>query len=184
MAEIQLLSALMLRNTTENKFVNVFLPSITKRMQHAYALYDHLKHDHRTDDMETKLKNNLHSFCDYIKCVCDLFEHKFLVFLCNCTETHWFTFIMVNLSVVYSRGHPSKKWKGNTNLLDGWSVFNSMGWSKGKQPNAKESSLIMTTESAFNAFCGTRFFLNFCATYLYSKDDAQNKKKPLLTLHL
>ena len=36
MAEMQLFSALMMRNTTENKFVHVFSPSITKIMQNAF----------------------------------------------------------------------------------------------------------------------------------------------------
>ena len=154
MAEIQLLSALMMRNTTENKFVHVFSPSITKIMQNAFQWYHQIKHNCKTDGLHAKLKGNLHSLCDYIECVSDLFEHKFLVFLCDCTETHWYTFVVVNPSVIYLRGHSSKKWKGNNGLFGGWSVFDSTGWSKGNQPNARDSSSMMTTECTFDTSGG------------------------------
>ena len=52
--------------------------------------------------------------CDYIECAGDLFEHKFLVFFCNHAKFYWYTFIMVNLSVIYWRGHNSKNWMSIT----------------------------------------------------------------------
>ena len=107
-AAIQLLSALMMRNTTENKFVHVFSPTITKMMQESYQFYDQFKHKGQTMDLSKKLKGHLHHLRDYIECVGDLFEHKFLVFLCNCSNFHWITFIMVNPSVIYLRGDSTK----------------------------------------------------------------------------
>ena len=76
----------------------------TKILQNAFQWYDQIKCNGGTDDLHAKLKSNLHSLCDYIECVGDLFKHKFLVFLCNRTEMHWYTFVMVNPSVIYLRG--------------------------------------------------------------------------------
>ena len=59
-------------------------------------------------DLSKKLKGHLHYLHNYIECVGDLFEHKFLVFLWNCSNFHWITFIMVNPSVIYLRGDSTK----------------------------------------------------------------------------
>ena len=107
--EIQLLSALMMRNPTGNKFVHMFSPSITKIMENTFQLYVHIKNGGTTNALLEKLKGIIHSLCNYIECASNLFKRKFLVFLCNCAEFHWFTFVMVNPSVIYWRGHSSKK---------------------------------------------------------------------------
>ena len=173
-----------MRNTLENKFVHVLSPSITKIMQETYQLYDNIKHGNKTAGLHDRLNVNLHSLHDYIECVGDLFKHKFLLFLCNHSEIHWYTFVVVNPSVIYLRGHSTKKWNDNSHIFAGWSVFDWTGWRKTNQPNLKDNGLMMMTESKFDASCGIHFFLNFCATYLYSKEDSENRKKPELTLKL
>ena len=86
MAEIQLLFAVMMHNTTENKFVHFFSPSTTLKMKETYELYVKVKCDPK-DEWQNKLKKNLQYLHGYIECMGDLFEHKFLVFVC--THTSW-----------------------------------------------------------------------------------------------
>ena len=130
MAEIQLLSAVMMQNTTKNKFVHFFSPTITKMMQETFQFYDQIKHEGRTDLCE-KWKGHLQYLQDYIECVGDLFEHKFLVFLCNPSSFHWITFVMINPSLIYLRGDSSKnRMTILVNLLVGWS---STLWATAKQ---------------------------------------------------
>ena len=121
----------MMRNTLENKFIHVFSPNITKIMQNTFQLYDQLKHRSTTAALHDKFKGNLHSLHDYIECVGDLFEHKFLVFLCNCTELHWYTFVVVNPSLMYLRGHSSKN--GMITV-----VYLPVGWSSTLWPGAEQ----------------------------------------------
>jgi hypothetical protein len=85
--------------------------------------------------------------------------------------------MVVNPFLIYNKGHPTKPWKDDSNTFAGWCVFDSTAWTEAEQPQAKESGLILTTQSHYNASYGIRFFLNFCASYLYSKDDPQNKGK-------
>ena len=92
--------------------------------------------------------------------------------------------MVVNPFLIYNKGHPTKTWKHDNNIFGSWCVFNSRAWTKAEQPQAKESGLKSTTQLHFNASYGIWFFLNFCATYLYSKDDPQNKAKQNIILHL
>ena len=57
-AEIQMLSAVMMQNTNENKFIHFFLLMITMMMKETYELYDQIKCEDRTELCE-KLKGHL-----------------------------------------------------------------------------------------------------------------------------
>ena len=138
-----------------------------KIIQTTFQLYDQIKHGSKIDGLQDKLHANLHSLHDYIECVGDLFKHKFLVFLCNHTELHWYAFVVVNPSVIYFRGQTSKKSIENSGIFAGWTVFDSTGW---RRSNPKDDGLMKMIETTINATSGIRFFLNFCATYLYSKE--------------
>ena len=100
-AEIQLLSAVLTRNSLHNKYVHVLSPDIAKIIQTTFQMYQEIKRGNETTGLQDKLQANLHTLRDYIECVGDLFEHKFLLFLCNHTELHWYTFVVVNPSVIY-----------------------------------------------------------------------------------
>ena len=180
-AEIQLLSAVLTRNSLHNKYAHVLSPDITKIIQKTFQMYQEIKRGNETTGLQDKLQANLHTLRDYIECVGDLFEHKFLLFLCNHTELHWYTFVVVNPSVIYLKGQQRKETNENSGMFAGWTVFDSTRW---RRCNKKDDGLMKTTDSTFNATSGIPFFLNFCATYLYSKENYENRNKPKLSLKL
>ena len=89
-------------------------------MKETYELYLNLKDEDKVEWRE-KLNQNLRYLRNYVECVGDLFEHKFLVFICNPSTFHWNTFVMVNPSVIYliSRTAIYQMTK-NVSLLVGW----------------------------------------------------------------
>ena len=116
-------------------------------MKKAYKLAYKIGKGKAFGDEVDKYKNIICGFCDYLDCVHDLFEHKFLVFLCNPSDIHWFTFVMVNQLLIYNKGHLTKTWKEDNNVFAGWCVFDFLAWTKAEQPQAKETGLISTTQS-------------------------------------
>ena len=182
-AEIQLLFAVMMRNTTETKFVHFFSLTTTMMMKETYELYVKVKRDPK-EEWREKLKGHLQYLRDYVECMGDLFEHKFLVFICNPSSFHWNTYVMVNPSVIYLRGENSNRPDGKQGQFAGWSVFDSLGYSRTNLPTTKKKGLMPTMDCKFDVSTGVRFFLNFAAMYLYSKEDSENRKKSVLLLKL
>ena len=182
-AEIQLLFAVLTRNTTETKFVHFFSPTTTMMMKETYELYVKVKRDPK-EEWREKLKGHLQYLRDYVECVGDLFEHKFLVFVCNPSSFHWNTYVVVNPSVIYLRGENSNRQEDKQGQFAGWSVFDSLGYSRTNLPTTKNQGLMPTIDCKFDVSTGIRFFLNFAAMYLYSKEDSENTKKSVLLLKL
>jgi hypothetical protein len=101
----------------------------------------------------------------------DLFEHKFLVFLCNPLHMHWMAIVVVNPSLPYNSVQTMKTENPcETENFCGFCVFDSTAMSDVDMPEAKAKGLILTLNSKYRAEYGVHLFLSCCASYLYSID--------------
>ena len=86
--------------------------------------------------------------------------------------------MVVNPFLIYKKGKTETTSKGDeSDTFAGWSLFDSTAWTKFEEKNAKETGLIPTTRSKCYGYHGIQYFLNVCASYLYSQDDSENEGK-------
>jgi hypothetical protein len=167
--EILLLSAFFLRIGLEQNLVHVFSPDHTKHMKTFFEITECIAKEKRQPKDDQRYNVYIEYFSQYVDSVHDLFEHKFLLFLCNPSEMHWITIVVVNPSLLYNSVHKSKTIQpGQTDNFCGFSVFDSMAMSKQDLPEAKAKGLIPTSNAKYRISYGVHLFLNFCASYLYS----------------
>jgi hypothetical protein len=126
---------------------------------------------------EEKYKFYIQYFAQYMDTVRDLFEHKFLVFLCNPSDMHWMAIVVVNPSLRYNSVHTLKTENpGETENFCGFCVFDSTAMSDVDMPEAMAKGLIPTLKSKYRAEYGVHLFLNCCASYLYSIDKEETSE--------
>jgi hypothetical protein len=162
-SEIMFLSALFLRNTSQNKHVHVFSPDWTLRMRRAFQNTCHVTtRDENCTDADRKIYlDNIQMFCQYVDCVRDLFEHKFLVFLCNPSDFHWISYVVVNPFLIYKKGKTEMTSKGDeSDPFAGWCLFDFTAWTQIEAKNARETGLIPTTRSKCKSWHGIQYFLS------------------------
>ena len=115
--------------------------------------------------------SNLADIQKYIDTRLDIFEHKFLVFVCNVNDTHWISVVVVNALLVFDPYlNKGKEDSGRNGVLGdedfaGWCVLNSTERSKEKQQHGFQGTLHTRNNDAY----GVRLFLNICASYLKAK---------------
>jgi hypothetical protein len=156
------------------------LIALTCHMKTFFEVSQHVAKKEKQEKDEKKYKFYIQYFAQYVYTVRDLFEHKFLIFLCNPLYMHWMAIVVVNPSLLYN-SFLNKKTE-NTCLLDnfcGFSVFDSMTEDDGAEANAK--GLIPTSNSKYRAEYGVHLFLNCCASYLYSRDKEETSEGKELT---
>jgi hypothetical protein len=165
--EIVFLSALLLRNTSENKFVHVLSPDWTLRMTNLFSVTEQMNVSQPDPAVTKKYNLCIEECCKYVDSVRDLFEHKFLVFLCNPTHAHWISYVVVNPLLVYQKGKPgSTSQADESDAFAGWCLFDSLSTTK------TSTGLIDTTSCESHPYHGIHYFLNVCASYLYSQEQS------------
>jgi len=169
--EVKLLSALFLRNTAaEHKSVHVISPDQTRHMKTFFEVTQRIAKNEKEEKDDKKYKFFINYFAQYVDTVRDLFEHKFLLFFFNLSDTHWIAIVVVNPSLLYNSVLQRKTDHHGDDVDDfsGFSVFDTLAMSKQDMPQAKAKGLIPTSNSEYRAEYGVHLFLNCCASYLYS----------------
>ena len=69
--------------------------------------------------MQGVLDTSMHDIHRYVDSICDILEHKFLVFLFNEENKHWVTMVVVNPSAIFINSHAAEKNSKST----GWFFF-------------------------------------------------------------
>jgi hypothetical protein len=169
----------MRNKISNNGFVHVLDPSITKRAMDVYDLMLFMRQeDHANKQQSKKYHANLAAIQQYIDTRLDLFENKFLVFICSITNVHWISVVVVNAFVVHERHlrsddelyiHELDLSESNNDDMAGWCVFNSSMNTKGKRDEKLGLQSTMWTKE--NASYAVRLFLNICSSYLKAKVD-------------
>jgi hemerythrin-like domain-containing protein len=103
-----LLSAFFLRNGLEQNCVHVISPDHTLHMKTFFEVTECIAKEKPQPKDDQKYKFYIDYFTQYVDSVHDLFEHKFLVFLCNPSEMHWITIVVVSSSLLYNSDHKRK----------------------------------------------------------------------------
>ena len=138
--EIQFLFAFLLRNQDSNQFFHVLDPAITNKVATVQEAMQKILEETATDEDHRAYEYNLEGIQDYIDSKLNVFEHKFLVFLCNQSHSHWVSVVVVNPFLVFNQYlAEGKDYSGRTGVMGdddfvGWSVFNS-------NPRQQEESL-------------------------------------------
>jgi len=121
--------------------------------------------DHRTYNC------NLEGIQDYTDSRLDIFEHKFLVFVCNRSDTHWVSVVVVNPFLVFDQylaegkdDHGRHGVLGDEDFV-GWCVFNSNGRSNEREQDGFQGTMYTNNKASY----GVWLFLNICASYLKAK---------------
>ena len=130
--EVQFLLAFLLRNEEKNKGVfHVLGPMITHKVSIVYQHLSAILKGTATDTDHRAYQSNLEDIQNYIETRLDIFEHKFLVFELNVSDTHWISVVVVNpLLVLHPDLEKGNEHGGSNALLGdddfaGWCVLNS-----------------------------------------------------------
>jgi hypothetical protein len=100
--EVQFLLAFLLRNQDRTSGVFHLLgPMITHKVALVYEVVPAILHGKATDTEQCQYLSNLEDIQKYIDTRLDIFEHKFLVFVCNVNDTHWISVVVVNALLVF-----------------------------------------------------------------------------------
>ena len=107
--ELQMLLAVMLRSTSQNRYVHVFTAQCFQLMYDGYTA--HKKLHEKTQDptaAQRQLNKAVDDLHKYLNSIHDIMEHKFLVFVCNANDYHWVTMVVVNPFSIYEQADSSE----------------------------------------------------------------------------
>jgi hypothetical protein len=170
--EIQFLFAFFLRNQEGNQFFHVLGPAITNKVAIVQEAMTKILEDTATAEDHQAYEYNIEGIQDYMDSKLDLFEHKFLVFLCNESHTHWVSVVVVNPFLVYDpylvEGTRRTGVMGDDDFV-GWSVFNSNQRQHEKMENGFQGTMFTKNKASY----GVQLFLNIGASYLKAKKLSQ-----------
>jgi hypothetical protein len=101
--EIQFLYAFLLRNREENKYLHVLGPAITHKIAIVYDLLSTNSAGDADEQQHRSYDYNMDGIQNYIDSCLDIFENKFLVFVCNVASSHWVSVVVINPFLVFDQ---------------------------------------------------------------------------------
>ena len=124
--EIQFLLAFLLCNEENNSGVfHVLGPMITHKVALVYEVMPAILNENATEMDQRTYQSNMEGIQAYIESRLDIFEHKFLVFVCNINNMHWVSVVVVNPFLVFDPYLAEGKQKAGNEDFVGWCVLNS-----------------------------------------------------------
>jgi hypothetical protein len=114
---------------------------------------------------------NIEGIQDYIDSRLDIFEHKFLVFVCNQGQMHWVSVVVINPFLAFDQylaeGRDESDRHGALGDEDfvGWCVFNSNAILDEREQDGFQGTMYTKNRASF----GVWLFLDICASYLKAK---------------
>ena len=169
--EIQFLFAFLLHNPESNTFFHVLGPTITNKVAIAYHTMASIVHEKATEKDVSSYNYMVSGIQDYIDSRLDIFKHKFLVFVCNQSQMHWVSVVVINPFLVFDQhlaeGKDDSDKHGALGDEDfaGWCVLNSNGNLEEREQNGFQGTVFTKNKASY----GVRLFLNICASYLKAK---------------
>jgi hypothetical protein len=109
---------------------------------------------------------------DHIDSRLDIFEHEFLVFVCNISQIHWVFVVVINPFLVFDhylaegKDYSDKHGALGDEDFAGWCVLNPNSIAAERKGNGFQGQTVFTKNKASY---GVRLFLNLCASYLKAK---------------
>jgi hypothetical protein len=168
--EIQFLFAFLLRNEASNTSFHVVGPDITNKVAIVQEALSKILKETASDEDHRAYDYNLECIQKYIDSKLDILEHKFLVFLCNQSNMHWVSVVVVNPFLVFDHYLVGRMGTmGGEDDFVGWCVFNSNPRQDEESENGFQGTIFTKNKASY----GVRLFLNICASYLKAKK--QNK---------
>jgi hypothetical protein len=166
--EIQILFALFMCNQKiEKPYFHVMHPNVTQIIASLYPNMVKVNGHTATKKEQDQYNKDLNKLKDYIDTRLDIFEPKFLVFVCNVNSTHWLSVVAINRFLVYDKFlQDDGKHDVSNEEMAGWCVLNSNPHSNEKQINGFQGTCFTRN----NASYGVWLFLNVCAWYLKAKE--------------
>ena len=82
---------------------HVLGPFITHKAALIYDVMQAILDENATDTDHSTYISNLEAIQDYIDSRLDIFEHKFLVFVCNIQNMHWISVVVINPFLVFDQ---------------------------------------------------------------------------------
>jgi hypothetical protein len=169
--EILFLFAFLLRNPESNRFFHVLGPTITNKVAIAYHTMAKIVHGNATDKDVISYNYMVKGIQDYIDSRLDIFEHKFLVFVCNQSQMHWVSVVVINPFLVFDQylaegkdDHGRHGAWGDEDFV-GWCVFNSNTRQEEREQDGFQGTMYTKNKASY----GVQLFLNICALYLKAK---------------
>jgi hypothetical protein len=115
--EIQFLFAFCMRNPESNSgLFHVLGPSITHKISEVQSIVPKFLDGSASKEERDAFTYNVEGIQDYIDSRLDILEHKFLFFVCNVSQIHWISVVVVNPFLV-SDGYLAA---GKDNVNGGW----------------------------------------------------------------
>ena len=126
--EVQFILSLLLRNDESNRSLHILGPHICNVIGDIYNVFAPVWDETATPEQTLQYNGHMKRMMEYLDTRLDVLEHKFLVFICNISTTHWVAVVVVNPFLV-SEEYLHGKYKGGTVLGEedfvGWCVLNS-----------------------------------------------------------
>jgi hypothetical protein len=160
--EIQFLLAFLIRNQ-QNSFFHVLGPSTTDTLSQLYKTMTKILEKSATERDYKSHDSNMSSLMKIIDSSLDIFERKFIVFLCNIRRNHWISVVVVNpflISRPYLKGHDELADSAHDDLC-GWCIFDSISTNPKEKTDQGFGGTFFTK---LDASLGVRLFLNICAS--------------------
>jgi hypothetical protein len=170
--EIHFLFALFMHNQKiEKPYFHVMHPNVTQIIASLYPNMVKVHGHTATNKEQDQYNEDLNKLKDYINTRLDIFEHKFLDFVCNVSNTHWLSVVVISPFLVYGKFlQGDGKHDVSHEEIMRWCVLNSNPHSNEKQINRVQGTCFTKNHASY----GMRLFLNVCALYLKAKK--QNEK--------
>jgi hypothetical protein len=163
--EIQFLFALLLCNQHDNSGVfHVLGPMITHKVALVCGLMPAINSENATFEQQRTYQCNMQGIQAYIDSRLDIFQHKFLVFVCNINDMHWVSVVVVNPLLVFDQ-YMSEGKENNSDNFVGWCVLNSTQRVAEMEEHGFQGSFFTKNKATY----GVLLFLNICASYLKAK---------------
>jgi hypothetical protein len=125
------------------------------------------EHDQYIADLD-KLKH-------YIDTRLDIFKCKFLVFVCNVSNMHWLSVVVINPFLVYDKFLEGNGKQDVSNVeMARWCVLNSNPHSNEIHMNGFQGTCFTRNKASY----GVQLFLTVCASYLKAKKNKEKDGRP------
>lgn len=153
--EIQFLFAFLLHNPECNRFFHVLGPMITNKVAIVYEVMPRILDGSATDKDCSTYNCNIEGIQDYTDSRLDIFEHKFLVFVCNQSQMHWVSVVVINPFLVFDQylaegkdDHGRHGASGDEDFVR-WCVFNSNGRSKEREQDGFQGTMYTNNKASY-----------------------------------
>ena len=107
-------------------------------------------------------------------------ENKFLIFVCNISNTHWLSVVVVNPGLVLDKFLHDVVDLNHEDDVCGWCVLN---FNAIYDTDMEENGFQGTVGTKNKASYGVHLFLNICASYLLSKKGNEGEGKQTFRYH-